>query len=86
MIGRAMASVSYIHPHDPNRSTIIEELDAMDWQFSQLARLLTEIEGTPDAHGRGCSVREARRRLDTLLQRSYRAKQVARGLRVPKAN
>jgi len=81
-----MASVSFIHPHDPNRSTILEELDAMDWQFSQLARLLTEIEGTPDAHGRACSVREARRRLDTLLQRSYRANQIARGLRVPKAN
>lgn len=81
-----MASVSYIHPHDPNRSTIHEELDAMDWQFSQLARLLTEIEGAPDAHGRGCSLREARRRLDTLLQRSYRANQIARGLRVPKAN
>ncbi len=53
-----MASVSYIHPHDPNRSTILEELDAMDWQFSQLARLLTEIEGASDAHGRGFSVRE----------------------------
>ncbi|ELG7182301.1 TPA: hypothetical protein ACP3ZG_004803 [Pseudomonas aeruginosa] len=81
-----MACVSFIHPYDPNRSTILEELDAMDWQFSQLARLLTEIEKTPDAYGRDISVREARRRLDTLLQRSYRANQIARGLRVPKAN
>lgn len=81
-----MAKVRSIRPYDPNRSTILDELDAMDWQFSQLARLLTEIEGTPDAAARGCSLREARRRLDTLVQRTYRANQIARGLRVPKAN
>lgn len=80
-----MASVSFIHPQDPSRSTVLDELDAMGWQFSQLARLITEIERAQDASERGFAAREARRRLDTLVQRSHRANQIARGLRVPKA-
>lgn len=80
------ATVHPIWPTDPNRSSVIDEIDAMDWQFSEMARLLTDIERYPDPSARAGAVKEARRRLDTLVQRAYRAKQVARGLRVPKAN
>lgn len=58
----------------------------MDWHFSQLAGLLTDLEKQPDASAREYIAKEARRRLDTLVQRAYRANQIARGLRVPKAN
>lgn len=81
-----MSNVHSIHQADKNRSSVCEEIDAMDWQFSELARLLTELEKQPDACGRGYMAKEARRRLDTLVQRAFRAKQIARGLRVPKAN
>lgn len=81
-----MSNVHSLHQADENRSSVGEEIDAMDWQFSQLARLLTDLEKQPDASSREYIAKEARRRLDTLVQRAYRAKQIARGLRVPKAN
>lgn len=31
---------------DPDRSTIEEELDALDWQLREIARTLTEVEST----------------------------------------
>lgn len=57
----------------------------MDWQVCELAKLLTEVERSSDETGRAFAVGQARRRLDALLQRSYRAQQIARGLRVPRA-
>lgn len=68
---------------DPDASTVAEELKALDWQLSELARVLTDIENSrgSDPH----AVARARRFLDTAAQRSHRAQQIARGLRVPKA-
>lgn len=80
------AVVSSIKPADPDRSTVVDEVDAMDWDFSELAKLLTQLEEQPSLSSRQFIVKEARRRLDTLVQRAYRAKQIARGLRVTKAN
>lgn len=57
----------------------------MDWQVCELAKLLTEVERSSDETGRAFAAGQARRRLDALLQRSYRAQQIARGLRVPRA-
>lgn len=81
-----MSNVHSIHQHDINRSSVGEEIDAMDWEFSNLSRLLTELEKQPDESSRGFMVKEARRCLDTLVQRAFRAKQISRGLRVTKAN
>lgn len=80
-----MSSIRSIYPQDPHRSTVSEELDAMDWQHRELARLLSEIERSPHPSFREDQINEARRRLNTLVQRVFRAKQIARGLRVPKA-
>lgn len=78
-----LTRVRSIFPEDPARSTVEEELEALDLQISELATLLTELESAQrcevDIVGR------ARRRLNTMLQRSYRAQQIARGLRVPRA-
>lgn len=81
-----MTNVHTIHTQDSNRSTVVEEIDAMDWQFSNLFRLIAEMEGQNSESSREYLAKEARRRLDTIVQRAYRAKQVARGLRVPRAN
>jgi hypothetical protein len=69
-----------------NLSSVVEEVDAMDWQFSELARLITDLETQPSASSRACMAKVARRHLDTLVQRAFRAKQVAGGLLVHKAN
>lgn len=70
---------------DPDRSTVPDEIDAMDWQFSQLARLITDLENYQDKGARGYAARSARRHLDTLVQRAFRAKLIAQGQRVTKA-
>lgn len=69
---------------DPDRSTIKEELDALDWQLSEIARHLSDMEKFNDA-GKEYAIAQARRCLNTSIQRSYRAKQLADGLRVLKA-
>ena len=79
-----MSNVHYIHQCDENRSSVGEEVAAMDWDFSNLGRLLSELEAQPDQYARACMVKEARRRLDKLVQRAYRAQQIASGLRVLK--
>lgn len=66
---------------DPDRSTIEEELDALDWQLREIARTLTEAE-SPNQTVREYAIKAIRRHLDTAIQRSYRAKQIAKGLRV----
>lgn len=71
---------------DSNRSSVGDEIDAMDWSFSELSRLLTDLEKEPNASAREYIAKTARRRLDTLVQRAFRAGQIARGIRVPKAN
>lgn len=71
---------------DPNRSTVAEELDAMEWQFSELARLITDLERQADRTAREFMAESARRHLNTIVQRAYRAKLVSLGQRVTKAN
>jgi hypothetical protein len=84
--GTRVSNIFSIQRPDENRSTLGEEIDAMDWDFSNLSRLLTELEKQPDESTRAYMVKDARRRLNNLVQRAYRAKQISRGLRVPKAN
>lgn len=69
---------------DPDRSTVEEELKALDWQLSEIARCLSEIESGNRAGG-DHAIKRARRHLDTALQRSHRAKQISIGIRVPKS-
>lgn len=69
---------------DPDRSTVEEELDALDWQLCEIARTLTEAESANHTV-REYAIKAARRHLDTAIQRSHRAKQIAKGLKVPKA-
>ncbi|UDM18872.1 hypothetical protein [Vogesella sp. XCS3] len=71
---------------DPNRSTVAEEIDAMDWQLSELARLITDLERQTDRTAREFMANSARRHLDTLVQRVYRAKLISLGQRVTKQN
>lgn len=71
-------------PEDPNLSTVGEELKALDWQLSELARTLTDVAGC-DGSSRDYAIKRARRHLDTAIQRSFRAQQIAQGLKVPKA-
>jgi hypothetical protein len=80
-----MSNVHSIRQHDGDRSSVSEEIQAMDWDFSNLSRLLGELESQPDASSRVFIVKEARRRLNNLVQRAYRADQLSRGLRVTKA-
>lgn len=80
-----MSNVHSLKPHDVDRSSVTEEVQAMDWDFSNLSRLLGELESQPDESSRGFIVKEARRRLNNLVQRAYRAEQLSRGLRVTKA-
>jgi hypothetical protein len=68
---------------DPERSSVEEELKALDWQLAEIARLLGDIERFKGDDG--YSIKQARRHLDTALQRSHRAQQIARGIRVTKA-
>jgi hypothetical protein len=70
---------------DPTRSTVQEEIDAMDWQFGELARRISELESSQDRTAREFAAKAARRHLDTLVQRAHRAKLIAQGLRVTKA-
>lgn len=70
---------------DENLSSVAEEIDSMDWHFSELARLITDLEKQPSASSRESMAKEARLRMNTLVQRAYRAKQVSSGLRVYKA-
>ncbi|WP_432472072.1 hypothetical protein [Amphritea sp. HPY] len=76
--------VTQLRPVERDRSTVSDELDALDWSLQQIAVRLSLIEGfsTPDG---GYSVESARRHLNDAVQRSYRAKQVSRGLKVYKA-
>lgn len=68
---------------DPDASTVTEELKALDWQLSELARALTDFERSrgSDPH----AIDRARRYLDCAAQRSHRAQLIAQGVRVPKA-
>lgn len=67
-------------------SSVVEEVDAMDWQFSELGRLISDLEKQPSASSREFIAKQARRRLDTLVQRAFRARQVSMGMLVHKAN
>jgi hypothetical protein len=69
---------------DPTCSTVGEEIDAMDWQFSELARRITELESYQDETAREYAAKAARRHLDVLVQRAYRAKLIAQGQHVAK--
>lgn len=71
---------------DPNRSSVADEIDAMDWQFSELARLITDLENQSDKSLREITAKSARYRLDVILQRAYRAKIISQGQRVTKSN
>lgn len=70
---------------EPNYSTVVDELNALDWQLSEIGRSLNSIEMRKDATGRESEIRMARHRLNTAVQRSHRAQQIASGLRVPKS-
>lgn len=70
---------------DPTRSSVGEEIDAMDWQFGELARRITELERCDDKTAREYSAKAARRHLDVLVQRAYRAKLISQGQRIPRA-
>lgn len=70
---------------DPDLSTIKDELSALDWQLSEIARILHEVAKCRDETGRVGLIASARRCLDRAVQRSYRATQLHEGLRVFKA-
>ena len=72
-----------LHPHDKERSTVEDELNALDFQLGEIAKQLSNIEEWDDS-GRAHAIKTARRALDTAAQRSYRAKQIAQGLKVNK--
>jgi len=76
--------ITSIKPIDHTLSSVTEELDAFDYQLSQISIELSNIEQFDNA-GRGHAIKNARRALETALQRSYRAKQIARGISVNKA-
>lgn len=70
---------------DPDASTVGIEIDAMDWQFSELVRLITDLERHEDKTARECAAKLARMHLNTLVQRAYRAKLIAGGQRITKS-
>lgn len=71
---------------DPHRSTIVDEIDAMDWLFSELARLISELEDCMDRPAREYRAKVAKRHLDALVLRANRAKLISLGQRVTKSN
>lgn len=68
---------------DPNRSTVEEELQALDWQLRNVALILRDIERSKGVDP--IALNRAVEHLDTAVQRSHRAQQIAKGLRVTKA-
>lgn len=81
---RSDQKIVHLKPIDNTRSSVVEELDSLDYQLSLISRELSNIEEF-DECGRGHAIKSARRALDTALQRSYRAKQVSKGIKVNKA-
>jgi hypothetical protein len=79
-----MSNVHSIRQNDGDRSTVGEEVEAMDWEISNIFRLLSELEKQPNESSRGFMVAEAKRRLNKVTARAYRAEQLSRGLRVTK--
>jgi len=71
---------------DPDASTVEIEIDAMDWHFSELARLISDLERLDDQSARASAAKMARFRLDKLLNNAYRAKVIGSGQRVVKQN
>lgn len=71
---------------DPNRSSVADEIDAMDWHFSELARLITDLVAQQDKALREVTADTARYRLNIIFQRAYRAKLISQGQRVTKSN
>lgn len=70
------SSVVYLRPPDPERSTIADEIAALEWQLGEIARNLAE--------GDSSTNKTTLWRLNRILQHSYRIEQMARGLKVLK--
>jgi hypothetical protein len=76
--------VVMLHPPEESRSSVKEELDSMNWELQQIMISIGNIE----AYNKICNSYEIdsiRNRVNTIRQRSYRAEQCSRGLKVWKA-
>ena len=73
-----------LHPNEDNRSSVQEELDALNWQLQQIMISIGKI-AEFNSLSNDYEIDSIRRSVSTARQRSYRAEQCARGLKVWKA-
>ena len=73
-----------LHPSEDKRSSVQEELEALNLELQQIMIYIGKIEEYNDLVN-SFEVDSIRRSINTAAQRSYRAEQCARGLKVWKA-
>ena len=81
---RPTEKVIDLHPSERNRSSVSDELDSLEYELSTIMRSVSNIafyNGIENDY----EIDAIRRCVNTALQRSYRARQCARGLKVWKA-
>lgn len=77
-----MNNVIQLRPNDTDSSTVELELEALDQQLRTINVELINLEQWDDEAGRDYALSLSRQALNTAVQRSYRAKQISRGIRV----
>ena len=77
-----MNNVVQLRPNDPESSTVELELEALDRQLRTIEMELNNVTAWDDEAGRDYAIMMAYRALNIAIQRSYRAKQISRGIRV----
>ncbi|MCY9861331.1 hypothetical protein OTK49_02220 [Vibrio coralliirubri] len=77
-------NVVELFPVDKDRSSVREELDALDYQLGTIARSIHLIE-KHNSISNEWELQSVKRAIDRIAQRAYRAEQCSRGLKVWKA-
>ncbi|MFA0809366.1 hypothetical protein [Microbulbifer epialgicus] len=76
-----MNKIVNLRPVDPSLSSVEVELDALEKELEKISGELERIFGV-STYEEEHSIKYVRRALNNALVRSYRAKQISRGLRV----
>ena len=79
-----IVSVTLLHPKDNDLSSVTDELEALNYELQQIAASISKIDLYNEIVN-DYEITSIRRRLDTAIQRSYRAEQAGRGIKVYKA-
>lgn len=81
---RPTEKVIDLHPSERNRSSVHDELEQLKYQLSKIMVSVSNIERYNSVVN-NYEIDAIRKSVEAAIQRSYRAEQCARGLRVWKA-